>query len=946
MMDMNVCYRAISGFWGFLLFHCALCGQEHVPVLLQQGRDSLDQGHFSAALRFGRAAIALLPNPGDSLGKTRQIDAWDLAGRAFEKMVEFDSAEVYRKKAMALTSALYSENSLETAGYLNNLAGFYAGRACAQTAFNLRFRALGILENRLDTASAAVRLLTAKVCNNLAALFETKSETELALRYQEKALTCLDALADSSAHCILLTHYAHLLARAGRMSGAREQLDKATALLTEEARPQAYFWNTRAELHRLSNRPDSALFYHYKRLESLQRFPLGPTDVAHTHLDIGYDFLQLRQWDSCMTHLDTAIRIETGIYGEIFSLNTVAWRLKGQCAREMGDTSRARQFYQRALRANNYSICAIDDIRDPAEGFQSFYALGELSLDAGDNRQALTYFTKADSALHFHRLRLQASGSKMKLSASTRFLYEKALETAYLLYQQTANPGFAEQAFCFTERHKGLLLQEAFLASNARTLGGIPDSVFGPALKLQQDIAALKQARWATIDRLRRQRIAEWPETHPDVLAVSAKIAGAEFRLDAVEKHLDSIHSQYALMKSDYSPVSWRALRDSVLASAKKSLLEYFIAESGVYVFSISPGGFSMHFQPIDRDSLRRWVSQMRRGILGSDDERQPNPGAQPFLNHYLDYGQRLYRLLLPDPVVANLNTPAWVISPDDCLATIPFEALLTRPAENAMLFKTLPYLLRDRDISYAPSAATLHLMSRDKRRDTLPFDLAGFAPFYEQPASALDTIFPGNRFMGEQYDRLDQSGRPLAAGRVVFRRHTLYLFSSATKLQLHHTAQQCRILEIVTHAVADTAGGDRACLILRKKTGNTVLNDSLFSGEIYALDLKADLALILGCGTGQGKIQAGEGSVSLAHAFAGAGARSVMATLWSVLESPAAWITTDFFKAIERGKRTDEALAAAKRNYLNVAKNLNSLPYFWAGFYLFGDTSQRLATP
>ena len=945
-MDMNTYYRAIICFSGFLFFHSALSGQEHTPDLLRQGRDSLDRGNCSAALRFGRAAIALLPNPGDSLGKTRLIDAWDLTGRAFEKMVEFDSAEVYRKKALALTTALYSENSLEVAGYLNNFAGFYAGRACAQTAFNLRFRALGIVENRRDTANAATRLLSAKICNNLAALFETKGETELALRYQEKALTGLDALADSSAHCIILTHYAHLLARAGRMTGAREQLGKAAAWLTEQARPQAYFWNTRAELHRLSDRPDSALFYHYKRLESLCRYPLGSTDVAHTHLDIGYDFLHLRQWDSCMTHLDTAIRIETGIYGETFSLNAVAWRLKGQCAREMGDTPLARQFYQRSLLANNYGVCSIADLRDPSEGFQSFYALGEHGLDAGADWQALEYFLKADSALHFHRLRLQETGSKNKLSTSTRFLYEKAIETAYLLYQQTGNPAFAEQAFYFVERHKGLRLQEAFLASNARTLGGIPDSIFGPALKLRQDLAALQQAHWATVDRLLRQRITERPETHPDALSISAKIAGAKFRLDTLEKRLDSFNEQYGFLKSDYSPVSWRTLRDSVLAPAKKSLLEYFIAANGVYVFSISSNGLFVHFQPIARDSLRWWVSQMRRGILGSNDERQPNPGAQPFLNHYLEYGQRLYRLLLPGPVVKQLDTPAWVISPDDCLATIPFEALLTRPAENAMLFKNLPYLLRERDISYAPSATTLRLMSQNHRRDTLPLDFAGFAPFYEQPASALDTFFPGNRFMGGQYDRLDQSGRPLAAGRVVFPKHALFLYASAEKQQLYQTAQQSRILEIVTHAVADTAGGDRACLILRKKTGNTLLNDSLFSGEIYALDLKADLALILGCGTGHGKIQAGEGSVSLAHAFAGAGARSVMATLWNVLESPAALITTDFFKSIKRGKRTDEALAAAKRNYLNAAKNSNALPYFWAGFYLFGDTNQRLTTP
>lgn len=945
MTNMLFYYRILSGMTLFLLFNGILGGQKPA-LLLQIGRDSLELGNFHAAIYQGKTAILLLSNPADSLERAQQIEAWDMVGRAYEKLFEFDSAETCRKTVLFLMTGLYSENSLEVADYLNRFAGFYAGKSCANTAFDLRFQALRILENRQDTSNPAVRLLTAKVCNNLAALYETQGEMALALQFQEKALNHLNARADSSLRCILPVHYAHLLARTGRMAEARIQLDKAAMLLTTEARPQAYFWNVRAELHRLSNRPDSALFYHYKRLESLNRYPLGPTDIAHTHVDIGYDFLQLRLWDSCMAHLDTAIRIETDIYGEKFSLNAVAWRLKAQCAREKGDTTLAREYYLKSLRANNYEACSIPDLRDPHQGFLSFYALGELCLEAGSTAQALAYFFKADSALHSHRLQLQEPGSRIKLSVDTRFLYEKAIDIAYRRWAETRDTAYAGQAFYFAERHKGLLLWEAFLASNARTMGGIPDSVFGPVLKLRQEIATFHQARWATIDRLHKDHITDWPESHPEVLAMSAKIAGARYLLDLLEKRLDSINAQYRYLKSDYTPVSWRTLRDSVLTPANKSLIEYFVAPNGVYAFSISPNGFSAHFQPIDRDSLREWVLQMRRGILGSHDERRPNPGAQPFLRFYFDYAHRLNRLLLPDAVAGVPDATALVIAPDDCLATIPFEALLTRPYENEKLFKNLPYLLLERVVSYAPSATTLHLMSQVIRTDTLPLDLAGFAPFYEGPASALDTIFPGNRFMNEPYDRLDQSGRPLAAGRVAFPRHVLYLYVAAAKQQLFQTARQCRILEIVTHALADTSGGDRSCLIMRRKSGDTTLNDSLFIGEIYALDLKADLALILGCGTGQGKVQAGEGSISLAHAFAGAGARCVMATMWSVLESPAAQITADFFKAIKAGKRTDEALTGAKRKYLKTAGNSDALPYFWSGFYLFGDTNQRLATP
>lgn len=929
-----------------LFFQGFTSAQGQSSDLLRQGHSAYNGENHPAAIRLSKEVILRLSNPDDSLQMSQLIDACDLAGRAYEKLAEFDSAEVYRKKALELTIGLYSEESLETVEYLNNFAGFYAGRSCAQSAFNMRFRALGLLEKRRDTSNAAACLATAKVCNNLAALFEGKGEMELAVQYQEKALANLNAGADSSTHCILLVHYAHLLARIGLRQEAGVQLDQAAAFLTKMPRPQAYFWNAWAELYRQSNRPDSALFYHYKRLQSLHRYPLGPTDIAHTHLDIGRDFMQLRQWDSCMAHLDTAIRIETGIFGEQFSLNAIAWRMKGQCARNLGDTTRARQYFLKALFANNYDACSITDMREPAEGFQSFYALAELCAESGNDVKALEYYIKADSALHCHRLRLQESGSKIRLSADSRFVYEKAIETAYRLLHTTSAPVYTELAFYLTERHKGLLLQEAFLASNARTLGGIKDSLYEPVLQLRQDLAALQQTRWATADRLLQQRITQWPETHPAVMAISEKIVNCKFRINALEKRLEAANDQYQYLKSDYSPVSWRALRDSILLPAGKSLIQYFVAESGIFIFFVSRQGLSMHYKPAPKDSLQRWVSHMRRGILGSDDEQHPNPGAQPYFDQYLEYGQRLHDLLLPTPMVASLNnTAAWVIIPDDCLSQIPFEALLTRPCQKTQLFKNLPYLVKQRDISYAASATTLRLMTQTKRKADWPVDFSGFAPFYEQPESEMNRIFPGNRFMGAPFDRLDQSGQPLAAGRVVFPSNEVFLYAAATKRQLLEAAPRCRVLEIVTHAVADTAGGSRACLILRKKAGNALVNDSLFSGEIYSLDLKADLALILGCGTGLGKIQAGEGSISLAHAFAGAGAKSVIATQWSVMEAPAARITTDFFKEMQQGKRTDAALASAKRKYLDTAENPDCLPYFWAGFYLFGDANNPVSS-
>src|SRR5690606_17431337 len=92
-----------------------------------------------------------------------------------------------------------------------------------------------------------------------------------------------------------------------------------------------------------------------------------------------------------------------------------------------------------------------------------------------------------------------------------------------------------------------------------------------------------------------------------------------------------------------------------------------------------------------------------------------------------------LYQLLLAPvlPAVSG-NTDALVIAPDDVLAFLPFELLLSEPSQ--AIWPELPFLIKKYSVSYAYSATLLDRQQANMREHSaanrIPF--AGFAPAYK----------------------------------------------------------------------------------------------------------------------------------------------------------------------------------------------------------------------
>jgi CHAT domain-containing protein len=104
----------------------------------------------------------------------------------------------------------------------------------------------------------------------------------------------------------------------------------------------------------------------------------------------------------------------------------------------------------------------------------------------------------------------------------------------------------------------------------------------------------------------------------------------------------------------------------------------------------------------------------------------------------------------------------------------------------------------------------------------------------------------------------------------------------------------------------------------------------------LESVRLDADLVTLSACDTGLGKEMGGEGVIGLTRAFQYAGARSVLASLWSVSDVSTADLMRRFYSHLRAGRSKDEALRRAQVELIH--SSAFSHPYSWAAFQLVGD--------
>ena len=108
-----------------------------------------------------------------------------------------------------------------------------------------------------------------------------------------------------------------------------------------------------------------------------------------------------------------------------------------------------------------------------------------------------------------------------------------------------------------------------------------------------------------------------------------------------------------------------------------------------------------------------------------------------------------------------------------------------------------------------------------------------------------------------------------------------------------------------------------------------------LTMADVLQAKLRARLVVLRCCQSARGEIKA-EGVVGIARAFLGAGARSVLVSLWALEDEATLEFMKRFYQYLTEGQSTSEALNRTM-NFMMESDKFNKVKH-WAPFVLIGD--------
>ena len=152
-------------------------------------------------------------------------------------------------------------------------------------------------------------------------------------------------------------------------------------------------------------------------------------------------------------------------------------------------------------------------------------------------------------------------------------------------------------------------------------------------------------------------------------------------------------------------------------------------------------------------------------------------------------------------------------------------------------------------------------------------------------------------------------------------------------RLQARVTTQPYPIVHLATHGQFSSRAEDTFLLTWDDRINVKDL-DQLLQTRDFAQDTPIELLILSACQTATGDKQA---ALGLAGVAVRSGARSTVATLWSIQDDSTAELMTQFYRALKTpGTSKAKALRQAQLSLLQNPKYQH--PYYWSAFVLVGN--------
>ncbi len=599
-----------------------------------------------------------------------------------------------------------------------------------------------------------------------------------------------------------------------------------------------------------------------------------------------------------------------GIGRVCYSIGTAAYLL--------GETEEAEKQYKNALAVFEESEYNFFNV------IVSF-ALADLYLNWDNHEQAtLPYLEKAMGYLENFRANLVREEDRTNLFEKFSIYLDFAVRAAISLNEK-------EAAFKYLENVKGRSLADILSERKVDLSAKTDQMLLQKRNTLEKQISALKTAlntNAASDETVLKQELKKLNDQLDEVIfkikAGSPDLAALEYPRPAETKEIQS--------KIDKNEV----------------VLQYFIADSGCWVFLITPNDFQLVRLDSSDAAVRENASALLDG-LKRDKFNVKKPKADMDVEEELSYeaANNLYNTLIK-PVSKYLNPESrLVIVPDGILNLIPFETLCN---DTTFLIEKYP-------VKYYQSATLLSLMRGELKKERKSSGFMGFGdPVYDvenyEKGMEERGVKPGSEVRGVGNNDSDD---PTRAGLSLFRlrgtgeeiKAIADLFSEKgepVEIKLRTDANEenaksaelnkFRYLSFACHGIVYP--GFQSLALCTEKDSLTRTQDGFLTfEEILALDWDAKMVVLSACETGTGDMKKTEGIIGLTRAVMYAGSDAVLVSLWTVSDKGTRDLMINFFgNIVSNNSPTDESLRHAK---LELIKK-GATPYVWSPFIIFGE--------
>ncbi len=728
-----------------------------------------------------------------------------------------------------------------------------------------------------------------RLFNKLGVLYYEAGDYKKSIAHFSKALSLLDTTNNDNAY--LLVNYKNNIASAYRKLGLYDKaLDIYKSLLSTDIYKDRLLHNIGVTYADAGNF-EQAIFY----LKKVPYKNIGLyNDLARAYIGIG----DVNMAEQQLVHA-TALSPDRAMQKSFDDANIL--RLSGNIMMAKNNPLSALAFYQQALVAV-YPPFKDTSIFNNPQNFKGLYPFTFLfdvlkkkasAFDAlhkqskfGNDYLKLAFATYASlfELAHYMERIYGSDESRLFLKKSVDAVYKAAVESGIELFEKTKDSGFLKKTFEYAENNKASVLQADVYGLALETVKGIPLDLLREEKRLKARLTALNLS-----------------DTNGDSIQQQQK--ELEIALSRIQQQLDQDPVYYKL-KFGYTFRPLQELQHTIL-NDQQAILSFYETDSSLIRFFVTNQRLGYVKTTLTSD-LKKEVFSIRQQMDNVTDADKTNALSTSLY-------QKLIRGL-PAPV---FEKQRWIIVPYGDLSYLPIEILINPESKRS--------LLEDHAISYQYSANFLNPAAAPESN----YSVLAMAPFANANKNSVSLPV----LSASLYEISNLPGTSL-------------IDSAANKKTFINLASRFNVLHLATHAIADDSLPERSQIIFYPHDQDADTSFRLYEQEIYHLDLSATkLAILSACETGSGRLTGSEGIISLSRAFAYAGCKGTITSLWKAEDKSTAFIMKQLHTYLKKGYAIDEALQKAKLDFLQSADISPGLkkPAFWANLILIGDTHQLI---